>query len=170
MNLIQNVLQNWSSYELIMEGVLILSILLTSLLVIYLSSKNRKILSLSAISLFVLMIVVLIGIFVANIVLKVSVTEIFRMIPILSLLFNLSNLGILLGFYTSKKNSKGFNISSIRKEYFKDSIKQTIFLALLGISTLLFLSPQTEVILSISILSSVITIWITFWLSRYFLK
>ena len=170
MNLIQNVLQNWSSYELVMEGVLILSILLISLLVIYLSSKNRKILFLSAISLSVLMLVILIGIFVSNIILKIHITEIFRMIPILSLLFILSNLGILLGFYTSKKKTKSFTFSLVRREYFKDSIKQTVFLALLGISTLLFLSPQTEVILSISILSSVITIWFTYWISRYILK
>lgn len=170
MNLIQNVLQNWSSYELIMEVVLILSISLTSLLVIYFTSKNKKILFLSSVSLLLLFLVILIGIIITNTILKIHVTEIFRMIPILSLLFNLSNLGILLGFYTSKKNSKSFSFSSIRREYLKDSIKQTVFLVLLGISTLLFLSPQTEVILSISILSSVFTIWITYWLSRYFLK
>lgn len=170
MNLIENVLQNWSSYELIMEGILTLSILLTSLVAIYIFSKNRKILALSSISLAVLMLVIFIGIFIVDSILKIHVTEVFRTIPILSLLFILSNLGILLGFYTSKKKAKGFKLSSIRREFLKDSIKQTVFLVLLGISTLLFLSPQTEVIISISILSSVITIWVTYWVSRYFLK
>jgi hypothetical protein len=170
MNLIENVLQNWSSYELITEGVLILSILLLSLVAIYIFSKSKKILALSAISLLVLMLVILIGIFLVDTVLKIHVTQIFRMIPILSLLFNLSNLGVLLGFYTSKKNTKSFKFSLIRREYLKDSVKQTVFLTLLGISTLLFLSPQTEVVLSISMLSSIVTIWITFWISKYFLK
>lgn len=170
MNLIENVLQNWSSYELTMEVILIISILLLSLVAIYIFSRSKKILALSAISLFVLMFVILIGIFIVNTVFKIHVTEIFRMIPILSLLFNLSNLGVLLGFYTSKKNTKSFKFSSIRREYLKDSVKQTVFLALLGISTLLFLSPQTEVVLSISMLSSIVTIWITFWISKYFLK
>jgi protein-S-isoprenylcysteine O-methyltransferase Ste14 len=51
-----------------------------------------------------------------------------------------------------------------------DSIKETIFLVLLGISTIFFLSPQTEIVVSMSILISITAIWITYWLSKYILK
>ena len=170
MNLIDNVLQNWSKYELNMEIFLILSIICVSLMTISFSTRSNRILILSSLSLVILLISNFLGVLFASLLLKVNVSEVFRMIPIISIVFLISNLGLLSGFYSSRKNAKGFKISSIRKEYLSDSIKQTVFLILLGISTLLFLSPQTEVILAISILSTVTTIWITFWSSKYILK
>ncbi len=170
MNLIQNILQNWSIYEISIEILLLLSILCVCLFTIYLSTKNRKILLLSLLSLSSLFLTNGIGIFLSNLIFKVHISEIFRIIPIISLIFLISNLGLLTGFYSSKKDAKGFKIYSIRKEYLSDSIKQTVFLLLLGISTLLFLSPQTEVIVAISILSAVFCIWFTYWLSRYILR
>ncbi len=170
MTLIQNILQNWSIYERNMEIFLILGILTLALLSIYLSTNNKKILVLSSVSFVLVLLLNTFGIIIINSVFKINITEIFRMVPILSLLLIVSNLGILVGFYISKKNVKGFKISSIRKEYFSDSIKQSIFLVLLGISTLLFLSPQTVAIISVSFLSSVLAIWLTYWISKYILK
>lgn len=170
MMLIQNLLQNWSIYERNMEIFLILGILALSLIAIYLSTNNKKILVLSSVSFVLVLLLNTFGILIINGVFKINITEIFRMVPILSLLLIVSNLGILVGFYISKKNIKGFKISNIRKEYFSDSIKQSIFLVLLGISTLLFLSPQTVAIISVSFLSSVLTIWLTYWISKYILK
>lgn len=153
-----------------MEIFLILGILALSLIAIYLSTNNKKILVLSSVSFVLVLLLNTFGILIINGVFKINITEIFRMVPILSLLLIVSNLGILVGFYISKKNIKGFKISNIRKEYFSDSIKQSIFLVLLGISTLLFLSPQTVAIISVSFLSSVLTIWLTYWISKYILK
>jgi len=170
MNLVNNLLENWSIYERNMEIFLIFGILALSLLSIYLSTKNRKILILSSASLLLILILNFLGMVIINTVFKINISEIFRLVPILSLILILSNLGILVGFYISKRNLKGFKISSIRGEYFSDSIKQSVFLALLGISTLLFLSPQTEAVIFVSLLSSVIAIWLTYWLSKYLLK
>ena len=170
MNLIENILQNWSVYERNMEIFLMVGILGVSILSIYLTTKNRKLLLLSSISLISVLLLNFLGILLISGVFKLNISEIFRLIPILSLLLTISNLGILVGFYISKREIKGFKISSIRKEYFTDSVKQSVFFVLLGISTLLFLSPQTVAVVSISLLSTVLTIWLTYWISKYILK
>ncbi|HBB64563.1 MAG: hypothetical protein UR34_C0002G0020 [candidate division WS6 bacterium GW2011_GWC1_33_20] len=169
MNLINNITNNWSMYEKNMEIFLLLSILGISLLVIYSATKNKQLLILSTLSFIVAAIFNVMGIYIVSLF-KIPITEIFRIIPIITSILLVSNLGILVGFYISKKDMKGFNISFIMKEYFSDSVKQTIFLLLLGLSTLLFVSVQTEAVIAISILSTIAGVWSLYWISRYILK
>ncbi len=170
MNLINTVFNNWSKYELNMELLLIISILIVSLIAVYLFTKSKKFLLLCLLSLLLLLFFNTTGLFLANLILQVEISEVFRIVPILSMLLLLSNLGPLIGFYTSKIKAKSFNIASVRKEYLSDSKKQTLFLVLLGICTLLFLSPKTEVVVTVSLLSTISTIWFTYWISKYILK
>ena len=170
MNLFENITNSWSKYEINTEIAYLLLIFSVSILTIYLSTKERKILILSVVSFVVATLTNLIGIYLVNILFRIDVTEIFKMIPLITYILILTNLGTLIGYYISKKDSKGFKISTVRKEYYGDSIKQTIFLLLLGSSTLLFLSVQTEVVISISILSTVAAVWSTYAVSKYILK
>ncbi len=170
MNLIQNVIQNWSRYELRTEIFLYLSIIAIAVLTIYLFSKNGKITLLSFISLCILMLLNFLGFIIINSLLKIQITEVFRMTPVISMVFLISNLGLLTGYYSSKKKMKEIKFANIRKEYLSDSIKETVFLILLGISTIFFLSPATEIVISMSILASIAAIWFTYWISRYILK
>ncbi len=170
MNLFENISNSWSKYEINTEIAYLILIFSISILTIYFSTKERKILILSVVSFVVATLTNLIGIYIVNTLFRIDVTEIFKMIPLITYILILSNLGTLIGYYISKKNSKGFNFSTVRKEYYSDSIKQTIFLLLLGSSTLLFLSVQTEVVISISILSSTVAVWSTYAVSKYILK
>ena len=170
MNLIQNVIQNWSRYELRTEIFLYLSIIAIVVLTIYLFSKNGKITLLSFISLCILMLLNFLGFIIINSLLKIQITEVFRMTPVISMVFLISNLGLLTGYYSSKKKMKEIKFANIRKEYMSDSIKETVFLILLGISTIFFLSPATEIVVSMSILTSIAAIWLTYWISKYILK
>ena len=170
MNLIQNVIQNWSRYELRTEIFLYLSIIAIAVLTIYLFSKNGKITLLSFISLCILLLLNFLGFIIISSLLKIQITEVFRMTPVISLVFLISNLGLLTGYYSSKKKMKEIKFANIRKEYMSDSIKESVFLILLGISTIFFLSPATEIVVSMSILASIAAIWLTYWISRYILK
>ena len=170
MNLIQNVIQNWSRYELRTEVFLYLSIIAIVVLTIYLFSKNRKITLLSFISLCILMLLNFLGFIIINSLLKIQITEVFRITPVISMVFLISNLGLLTGYYSSKKKMKEIKFANIRKEYLSDSIKESVFLILLGISSIFFLSPATEIVVSMSILIGITTIWLTYWLSKYILK
>ena len=170
MNLIQQISQNWSVYERNIELSLLFVIISVSLVAIYWPTKNKKILLLSFISFVFLFLLNFLGMMLINSIFKIDISEIFKLVPVISSILLISNLGILVGLYISKRNAKGFKMSTIRKPYFSDSIKQTVFLILLGFSTLFFLSPQTVAVVSISILSTVITVWITYGISRYLLK
>ena len=170
MNLIQNVIQNWSRYELRTEIFLYLSIIAIAVLTIYLFSKNGKITLLSFISLCILLLLNFLGFIIISSLLKIQITEVFRMTPVISLVFLISNLGLLTGYYSSKKKMKEIKFANIRKEYMSDGIKETVFLILLGISTIFFLSPATEIVVSMSILTSIAAIWLTYWISKYILK
>lgn len=170
MNIVENITENWSRFELNMEIFFLLSIFLISIFTIYFTTKERKILLLSIIAFLSSAILNIFGIFLINTIFDVEIREIFKVIPLLTTILLLSNLGIQVGYYISKKDSKKFKISYIRKEYFKDTIKQTIFLLLLASSTLLFLSVQTESVVIVSTLSTISSIWLSYWISKYILK
>lgn len=170
MNIFLNVWNNWSTYEKIEEAVLLFGIVTVCLSVIYFSTKDRGISILSCIAFFVSSILNILGIVIANSLLAIQVTEVFRLIPILTYIVVLSNLGVLIGFFLYKKQRKNFNILDVRKEYLLDTTKQTVFLLLLGSSIFMFVSIQTEAILVISILSSLVAMWCVYWVSKYILK
>lgn len=170
MNIFLNIWNNWSTYEKIQEGILLIGIIIVCLAVIYLSTKDKRIFKLSCIAFLISSILNIVGILLANIVFEIQIIEVFRLIPILTYIIVLSNIGVLIGFFLYKRQRKNFDIVDIRKEYLSDTTKQTIFLLLLGSSIIMFVSIQTEAILVISILSSVASMWSVYWVSKYILK
>ncbi|PKN02599.1 hypothetical protein CVU76_00990 [Candidatus Dojkabacteria bacterium HGW-Dojkabacteria-1] len=170
MNIVTNLWYGWSTFEKTQEGILLFGILLISLIAIYLISKETRFLLLSSIGFSISAVLNVIGLYLASVLLDIQITEVFRLVPILTSILLISNLGILIGYYVHKRHKKGFSIENIRLEYFMDTSKQTIFLILLGSSIFLFVSIQTQVILVISILSCVGSIWSIYWFSKHLLK
>jgi len=170
MNLINNILYGWSTYEKLQQGGLLLGIFLLTLLAIYYISKNKNLLILSAIAFLLASMLNIIGILFVNVIFKIEITEVFRLIPILTSILVVNNIGILVGFYVHKRGKKGFDIVGIRLEYYSDTVKQTIFQLLLASSIFLFVSVQTQAILVISVLSCLGAVWFVYWISKYFLK
>lgn len=170
MNILAHLWYDWSTFEKIQEGTLLLGILLVSLVAIYFITKNYKLLLLSFIGFSISALLNVIGLFLVSALFKIEVTEVFRLVPLLTSIFLVSNLGILVGFYVHKKGKKGFDLEKIRLEYFNDSVKQTIFLLLLTSSIFLFVSVQTQAILVISTLSCLGAVWSIYWSSKYLLK
>jgi hypothetical protein len=170
MNIFLNIWNNWSTYEKIQEAILLSVIVLLCLAAIYFATKDKRILLLSGIAFFISTILYTVGILLTNTLFDIQITEIFRLIPILTYILILSNLGVFVGFFLYRKNRKDFNIVDVRKEYLSDSTKQTIFLLLLGSSIFMFVSVQTQAILVVSILSCLSGIWGIYWISKYILK
>lgn len=170
MNLLINLWTNWTVYEKVREGVFLLLIFALTILAIYYATKEMKIVILSALSLIFAALINVLGILLVNIFLEINITEIFRLIPVITSILLISNLGLLAGYYISKRHRKNFTFDLLRAEYQADTVKQTIFLVLLALSMFLFVSTQTQAILSISVLSTLISVWGTYWISKYFLK
>ena len=170
MNILTNLWNNWSTLEKMQEGILLFGISFLSVVIIYLASKEKRISLLACIGFLVSTILNIFGVFLIGILFNIEITELFRLIPILTYIVVLSNLGVLIGFFLYKKQRKNFNILDVRKEYLLDTTKQTVFLLLLGSSIFMFVSIQTEAILVISILSSLVAMWCVYWVSKYILK
>ena len=170
MNIVQHILYNWSTFEQVQEAGLLLGILLITLLAIYFITKNRSLLLLSFIGFSISAFLNVVGLYLVSNLFKIDVTEVFRLVPILTSIFLVSNLGILIGFYIHRKSRKGFDIKQIRLEYFTDTVKQTIFLLLLSSSVFLFVSVQTQAILVVSTLSCLGAVWCIYWISGKLLK
>lgn len=170
MRIFTDLLNNWSTLEIVQEAILLGSILLVSLLGIYFMSKNKRLLLLSLIAFVIAAIMNILSFVILNLVFKIEITEIFRIVPVLTSILLISNLGIFVGFYVHKLHKKNFTIERVRSEYFSDSIKQTIFLLLLCTSVLLFVSIQTQAILVSSVISCLASIWILYGISKDILK
>jgi len=170
MNTIINMWTNWSSLEKIQEASLLLGIFLISILAIHYIAKNKSITLLTIIGFALAGLLNILGLMIIGSMFTITITEVFRIVPLLTSILLISNLGILVGFYINRKHKKGFEISKIRTEYFADTVKQTIILLLLGSSIFLFLTPQTQAILVVCILSCVGSIWSIYWVSKYLRK
>jgi hypothetical protein len=170
MNLFINLWNSWSTYEIVQESFLMFSIFALCIFTIYFISRNKHIVILSALAFVIAAVLNILGIIMVGIIFDLQITEIFRLVPILTSILVVSNLGTLVGFYNEKKDSKGFKIEDIRYEYFADTTKQTIFLLLLATSMLLFVSIQTQAILVISVLSCLGGVWSLYFASKKLLK
>jgi hypothetical protein len=169
-NIFANLINSWSNYEKIREGIFLLLIFLIIVVVTHLSTKEKRITLLVAIALLSSAILNVLGIFLSSLILDINITEVFRLTPILTSILLVTNLGLLIGFYISKKDKKDFKIISIRDEYFSDSLKQTLFIILLIFSMLFFVSIKTQSILVVSGVSTLLPIWLTYICSKYILK
>ena len=169
MDIFLNTFNSLSNYDKTKEGVFLLLIFLIAIVVIYYSTKNKRLTIISMISFALLFLLNIIGVLIIYL-LQIPITELFRMIPIVSVILLLSNLGVLVGFFISQKDSKSFKYSNILSEYRRDSIKQTLFLLLLSISVFLFVPIQIQSIVGISVLSTLISIWITYLILRRYIN
>ncbi len=118
MNILTNLWNNWSTLEKMQEGILLFGISFLSVVIIYLASKEKRISLLACIGFLVSTILNIFGVFLIGILFNIEITELFRLIPILTYIFLLSNLGVLIGFFLNSRHKKDFNIENVRKEYF----------------------------------------------------
>lgn len=170
MTILTDLINSWSTYEKVQEIILLGGIFLVSQIGIYFMSKNRNLLILSSITFAIAAMLNVLSLVLLNVLFKIEITEVFRIVPILTSILLVSNLGIFVGFYVHKIHKKNFTLEKVRLEYFTDTAKQTIFLLLLASSIFLFVSVQTQAILVSSVISCIGSIWATYGISRYILK
>lgn len=169
-NIFSNLIGSWSKYEMVRESMFLLLIFLIVVLTTYFSTKERRMTILIGISFLSAALINILGIFLSSILVDVEITEVFRIIPVLTSLILVTNIGLLIGFYISKKEKKDFKMLDIINEFLSDTLKQSLFLVLLIFSMLFFVSTKTQIILIVSGISSIASMWLTYYLSKYILK
>lgn len=161
---------NWSNYEKILTGEILLSLLILIPLIIYLFTKNRKLIIFSTISLVISAILTVISFTVLSLIFKIEITNIFLLIPLISLFVNILNLGTLVGFYCKSSKNKNFTFEALYKEYLRDTFKLSIVLITLFCLSTIFLSSILLSLLISSLSVCILTIWINYTLIPKFSK
>ena len=169
-NIFINLWESWSTFEKVREGTFLFLIFAIILIATHFDTKEKRMTILIAISLLISAILNIIGIYLSSTILKIDITEIFRLTPVITGILLVSNLGLLIGFYITHKDKKDFQFEQVRAEYFSDTIKQSLFLILLIFAMLLFVSLQTKAILLTCIVSTLLPIWFTYWASKRLLS
>ncbi len=161
MEIFTNLWNSWATYEKLLLGILLLIILLVIPALVWIFTKNKR---LSLVSLFSILIsgfLVCITFLVANLAFKVEITDIFKIVPFITIFAVTLNIGTTVGYFMQNHKRKDFSILEIKTEVKNDTIRLSISLLLLLIAVAV-LSPSLILPLLLALGDSLITLWISY--------
>jgi len=161
MEIIINLWNNWTSYEKLTLGFLLLFILLLIPLSIYIFTKHKTLVLISFLSLLISGVLTLISFFVLNQIFGVTIVFLYKLVPFIILFVDILSLGTMTGYYTQNHKHKEFNVLEMKKEMLRDTFRLTIALLLLltGIS---ILTQSILLLLLLTLGLSLAIIWINY--------
>ncbi len=161
MEIIINLWNNWTSYEKVTLGFLLLLILLLIPLSIYIFTKHKTLVLISFFSLLIAGVLTLISFFVLNQIFGVTIVFLYKLVPFIILFVDILSLGTMTGYYTQNHKHKEFNVLEMKKEMLRDTFRLTIALLLLltGIS---ILTQSILLLLLLTLGLSLAIIWINY--------
>ncbi len=169
MDIITNLWNNWPSYEKLLLGALLIIVLLVVPGTIWLFTKNRKLLLVSILSIFMAGIVVSATLILSRQFFDVSITDIYKIVPFITIFVTTLGLGTLVGFFMQNHKKKDFNILELSKEVRNDYIKLSLSLLLLLLA-LAILAPYLILPLLFALGDSLITLWLSYLLIHKLVK
>ncbi len=171
MEIFKSIINNWSIYQLISLAGMFIFVLLFILFASWvLSGKKKEFITFTTISLLSSGILTVLSFIILNQVFNESIRYIFLLTPIVVLFVEIISIGMLLGFFTSRKMHKEMDAYSLKKEMFKDSLQITVFIALLIIAFILSLTGTPFTFILLTSILSIGTIWINFLLVSIIFK
>lgn len=138
MNMILNILNNWSNYEKLSTGLMLLAILFALILSVYFFTKSIRVVIVSGISLLKSIFLTTLILFLSNQFFNLNITEIYSLVFVVIIFLNILSIGTMVGYYTLNHKSKDFTLLDLKKENVKDGLKLSISVILLfsGLSIL----------------------------------
>lgn len=169
MEIITNLLNNWTTYEKVNTLILLLIILIAVPGLVWLFTKQSRMAINSLLSLIITGALVLLTFIITNTVLSIAITYTFKLIPFIVLLMNIMCIGTMAGYYMQKHKHKDYSNKAMLSEVQKDAINLTVFTILLFSSfAVLTASILLPILLSLGL--SLLVIWIHYLLLRGLLK
>lgn len=162
MNIFMNLWTNWSNYEKVCTLSMYLIILAFLLSGIYLLTKEKRLVIFIFLSLITSAIITVLGILFLVTVLKIIITNIFLIVPLVIIFINTVSCGTCVGYLISNRHKKDFSHVEMIKEYIRDNINITIFTLLLFSSLSVFLSGNLLTLILLILCISLCTIWINY--------
>jgi hypothetical protein len=130
-------------------------------LVVLAFTRRKDLTLISLISLVIDGILVVASLFVLNGIFSVTITYIYKLVPLITLFAEIFSIGAMTGYYTSNKKHKNFDGIQMKEECIRDNFRLSVSLILLfsGIS---ILTPSISLILLLSLGLSLAIIWINY--------
>ncbi len=169
MDLITNLWNNWPSYEKLLLGILLLIVVLVIPGIIWLFTKNKRFMFVSILSILLAGVVVAVTLVVSRQFFAVSVTDIYKVVPFITIFVTTLGLGTLVGYYMQNHKRKDFTLLELDNEVRSDFIKLSISLLLLLLA-LAILAPHLILPLLFALGDSLITLWLSYLLIHRLVK
>ncbi len=161
MNIIMSIWNNWTLYEKLTTGGLLLAVLVIIPLVVLVFTKKKELSLIAFLSLLINGILVLISFVVLNQIFGVTITYIYKIVPLITLFANIFSIGAMTGYFTSNHRHRDFDAIEMKKETLRDNFKLTASLVLL-LSGISILTPSIALLLLLSLGLSLGVIWINY--------
>lgn len=169
MEIITNLLNNWTTYEKVNTLLLLLVVLIVIPGLVWLFTKQTKLAHVSFDSLVITGLLTLIVLLVSNQLFHVAITYTFKLIPLVVLIINILCIGTMTGYYMQKHKQKGYSSETMKAEVLKDATNLTVFCILLFSSfAVLTSSILLPILLALGL--SLLVIWIHYLLLSKLLK
>ncbi|MGI6484190.1 MAG: hypothetical protein ACOX0R_01000 [Candidatus Dojkabacteria bacterium] len=170
MEMFKHVINNWSIYQIVALSIMFLLILAVILLAVWYLTRSKKFIGLTTTSFLLSALLTLLAFLVANLLLKIVISYIYLLTPIIVLTVNLIHIGMSVGFYNAHRMQKNPDMQALRKEFLKDSLQISIFIVLLFASFLIFLSGEAFTFLLLTGIVTIVMTWVNFGLVKLFFR
>lgn len=161
MEIFTNLWNNWASYEKLLLGILLLIILFVIPALMWIFTKNKRFALVSLLSILISGVLVCITFLVANLAFDLEITDIFKVVPFITIFTITLGLGTAVGYLMQNRKRKDFAITEIQKEVKKDNIKLSISMLLLLLAVGI-LSPALILPLCLSLGDALISLWLMY--------
>jgi hypothetical protein len=158
MNIFLNIYNNWTVYEWVLTGGLLLLIFLLTNLATYIFTKNWTFNKLISITYAISSIFYIASIFVLNFFIE-DIGYIFIIPIFLIYLFITINWLSFIGYYKANSNKKTFSLVKLLTEFKKDSIRNIVILTISILAVSIFLRGDLLYIFIITYIGSSISIY-----------
>jgi len=88
----------------------------------------------------------------------------------MSLFINILNIGTMVGYYSVNRKKKDFELLDLHYEFMRDTFKLSVILIMLFCLSTIFLSATLLTVILISLVISLLNIWLNYTLLIKFVK
>jgi len=171
MEMFKSIINNWSIHQILsLSAMFFFSFVFITFSIWFLSGKKKEFVKISILSLLSSGSLIFLSFIFLNSILKLEISYIFLLTPVIVLIIEVISLGMILGFFTSQKMNKEMDVLSLEKETFKDSVQISIFIILLVLAFIPSLTGIFLIFVLTTFILSIATIWINFFLVNVIFK
>lgn len=169
MNILSNILEGWTNYELIMIISMVGLMTIVGIVSVHLFIRDKRSVLFSLVSAVTTNILIVLILSLVSL-LNLGLSEGYSFVFLLTATLSVMNVTTLNSYLIKNRNKKDFDIDFVTRDHFTDSLKLTFFICLFFSILIAFTSGEIRNVLIASGVSSVLSISTNHLLARIFFK